>query len=298
MRVCKKLVSVIIPVYNTERYLEECIQSILSQTYINWELLLIDDGSNDNSGRICDIYASMDSRIKTFHQENQGVTAARKKGLDLALGDYICFVDSDDYILNTYLEVFMNHVSNKQILVAGKENMQMTSSFYLSELLKNKQEWSMMFKLYKKDCLLNSEAFEINRDVCIGEDLIANIIIAQKVDNINFIINDGYVVRENLQSVTAMREWSVNYEMKFLSCVKVALGNSFVIYYPEYWLLMLRSIKNLISNGITISRNHPLYKEVLKNKQNIPIGLIDKIVLQIPSCTLIRLFMRFANLFR
>lgn len=91
-------ISVIVPVYNTEKYLDICIQSILSQTYTDFELLLIDDGSTDSSGAICDKYAEQDSRVRVFHNENGGASSARNMGLDNAKGEWITFVDSDDWI--------------------------------------------------------------------------------------------------------------------------------------------------------------------------------------------------------
>lgn len=99
------LISIIIPVYNTEKYLDRCIQSVLAQTYTNWELLLIDDGSTDSSWAICDKYAEQDSRIKVFHKENGGVSSARNLGLDNAKGEWISFIDSDDWVANQYLEI-------------------------------------------------------------------------------------------------------------------------------------------------------------------------------------------------
>lgn len=89
--------SIIIPVYNAEKYLYECIESVLSQTYKNFELLLINDGSTDNSGNICDYYSKLDSRVKVIHQENQGRVLARREGIENAIGDYLLFLDSDDY---------------------------------------------------------------------------------------------------------------------------------------------------------------------------------------------------------
>ena len=93
-----KLISFIIPVYNTEKYLEECINSILDQINDKCEIILIDDGSTDNSGLICDSYAAINHEIKVVHQENRGLAAARNIGLDHANGEYIAFVDSDDYL--------------------------------------------------------------------------------------------------------------------------------------------------------------------------------------------------------
>lgn len=90
--------SVIVPVYNVEKYLNECIDSILSQTFTDFELILVNDGSKDNSGRICDEYAEKDSRVKVIHKENGGLSDARNKGTKSAEGEYIIYVDSDDYL--------------------------------------------------------------------------------------------------------------------------------------------------------------------------------------------------------
>ena len=94
-------ISIIIPVYNTENYLHCCIDRILAQTYTDFELLLIDDGSTDKSSKICDEYAEKDSRIRVIHKENGGANAARKLGIEKANGEYVIFVDSDDSILQT-----------------------------------------------------------------------------------------------------------------------------------------------------------------------------------------------------
>lgn len=97
--------SIIVPVYNVEQYLPACVDSILGQTYRNYEIILVDDGSPDNCGRICDRYASADKRIKVRHQANQGLSAARNAGLQIASGDYILFLDSDDtWITDNFLE--------------------------------------------------------------------------------------------------------------------------------------------------------------------------------------------------
>lgn len=93
-----KLLSVIIPVYNVEPYIRECVDSIINQTYKNLEIVLVDDGSPDNCGAICDEYAAKDSRVKVIHQKNQRLGAARNNGRKIATGDYITFVDSDDWL--------------------------------------------------------------------------------------------------------------------------------------------------------------------------------------------------------
>ncbi|MBQ8301255.1 MAG: glycosyltransferase [Clostridia bacterium] len=103
-----KKISVIVPVYNVEKYIEKCLDSIINQTYKNLEIILIDDGSTDNSCRICDEYALRDERFTVVHNENGGVSVARNAGLKKATGEYIMFVDSDDYVESDIAEVLMN----------------------------------------------------------------------------------------------------------------------------------------------------------------------------------------------
>lgn len=98
------LISIIIPVYNTEKYIRRCIDSVISQTCNDWELILVDDGSTDGSGKICDEYAESDERIRVYHKTNGGVSSARNVGLDNARGVFIAFIDSDDFVEPTYLE--------------------------------------------------------------------------------------------------------------------------------------------------------------------------------------------------
>lgn len=112
------LISVIIPVYNVEKYLCKCIDSTLAQTYTNIEIMLIDDGSTDNSGKICDEYVLKDARIKVIHQPNAGVSAARNAGLDLAKGEYVCFVDADDTVKEEYIYSLFSPIGNKRCDIA------------------------------------------------------------------------------------------------------------------------------------------------------------------------------------
>ncbi|MGN0202626.1 MAG: glycosyltransferase family 2 protein, partial [Candidatus Cryptobacteroides sp.] len=102
---CPKI-SVIVPVYNAESTIRRCVDSILAQTFTDFECLLIDDGSKDRSGEICDEYAAKDSRVRVFHKENGGVSSARNVGLDNAKGEWVTFVDSDDWIDSYYLSSF------------------------------------------------------------------------------------------------------------------------------------------------------------------------------------------------
>lgn len=111
------LISIIVPIYNSEKPLNRCVDSILSQTFLDWELLLIDDGSIDRSGEHCDEYAAKDQRIKVFHKENGGVSSARNVGLDHAKGEWITFCDSDDFVSPNWLKNYIGHISEKTDLI-------------------------------------------------------------------------------------------------------------------------------------------------------------------------------------
>ena len=112
-------ISIIVPVYNVEKYLKECIESLINQTYKDLEILLIDDGSKDNSGKICDEYANKDKRIKVIHQENSGVSKTRNYGIELATGDYVMFVDSDDWLEENTCELLIKEIKtqNKDMII-------------------------------------------------------------------------------------------------------------------------------------------------------------------------------------
>lgn len=112
---CDKLVSIIIPVYNVQTYLRECLDSILQQTYKNFEVILVDDGSNDDSPNLCEEYAQKDSRFIAIHKENGGVASARNKGLQVAKGEYITFVDSDDTIDSNYIEAMVSGMERYKV---------------------------------------------------------------------------------------------------------------------------------------------------------------------------------------
>lgn len=104
--------SIVVPVFNSERYLEECLNSVLGQTYKNFELILVDDGSTDNSGVICDRYAQNDNRVRVFHEINSGVSLARNKGLENITGEWLLFLDSDDILHQNTLESLSKYIKN------------------------------------------------------------------------------------------------------------------------------------------------------------------------------------------
>ena len=118
-------ISIIVPVYNVEKYLARCLDSIIDQTYTNIEIILVDDGSLDESGKICDEYAKKDKRIKVIHKQNGGLSSARNSGIEMASGKYVCFIDSDDYIEKDMIEYLYKGVKkyHADIVVCGLSNI-------------------------------------------------------------------------------------------------------------------------------------------------------------------------------
>lgn len=147
------LISIIVPIYNVENYLYRCIDSIRAQTFTDFELLLIDDGSTDSSGQICDEYSERDSRIKVFHKENGGVTSARQLGLEKARGVYSIHIDGDDWILPSMLEKMYSTIlqNNADILI---------SDFYCDTLKKT---------IYQKQNTNSTTSIDILRDILLNK---------------------------------------------------------------------------------------------------------------------------------
>lgn len=212
-----KLISIIVPVYNNEIYLHKCIDSILNQTYKNIEVILINDGSTDNSGSICNEYALKDNRIKIINQTNKGVSSARNRGLLIAEGEYIGFVDSDDYIQEDMFEYLLNlsednstdisvcnyclfdsnKTYNKNLL---KKDFLKVSANQALEMLFTSLAFSCCNKLFKRE-LFKNELFLT--DISMGEDLYITFRMFCKSTDI--IIGNEikyYYNRKNIQSST------------------------------------------------------------------------------------------------
>ncbi len=187
-----EVISIIVPIFNVEDYLDKCIKSILSQSYTNLEIILIDDGSTDKSGKICEYYATQDKRVKVIHKENGGLVSARKKGLEVATGNFIGFVDGDDYILETmYEELLMaiekshadivdsgyycnNEIRVKQAYALEKNNYDICETLkekILGSRIDNLISPSIWSKLFRRDTIVASYSL-VPDTQSYGEDLI------------------------------------------------------------------------------------------------------------------------------
>lgn len=212
------LFSIIIPIYNVERYLLQCLESVLNQTYTNIEVILVNDGSTDNSGAICEEIKVNDSRVKVIHTDNKGVSFARNLGINIATGDYILFVDSDDWLEKDAIEkiskvlnkrlydlVFFNlvkEIDNKLIPVYPfQDSRSLISKNELENMLPQliKQEViNSPIKIYKTDVIKNNN-IKFNTGISIAEDYLFNIECFLNADSL-FIMKDilyHYMIRNN-----------------------------------------------------------------------------------------------------
>lgn len=247
MQKISDLVSIIVPVYNADRYLEACIQSILSQTYQNIEIILVNDGSSDSSLAICEKYSQNYSNIFLINQENQGVSAARKNGVVSAKGGWISFVDADDVLLNTAIETLLKNGNDCDIVIGQVDfsgpykwpypimNQYFSSSDYVSILIKKRIIHSgPNARLIRKKLFVMREIFNIPRDVTKGEDFIMNLRLGLAADNIRIIPNIvyKYIIRES--SVSQSQIFSkISYNILFFKCVKESFNKDDLIIHDK-----------------------------------------------------------------
>lgn len=200
-------ISIIVPVYNTEKYLHRCIDSILVQTFTDFELLLINDGSNDCSGEICDEYAAKDSRIKVFHKENGGVSSARNLGLDNAKGEWVTFVDSDDSI--TTIPIAQNVNSEADIIITSLVDSRTNNGMILDNAFIEKQDLGTFLstainnnilrtpyaKFLRRD-IIEQYHLRLDLNMKLGEDTLFIRQYLKYITNIQTIKQDFYQISE------------------------------------------------------------------------------------------------------
>lgn len=225
-------ISVIVPVYNVEKYLSDCIQSILNQTYQDFELILVDDGSTDTSCDICRRFASKDSRIRCVTIDNSGANHARKVGVDNAVGEYLMFVDADDTIdddaLVNILSVVEENSDIELVVTHMKDGYRSVSSTdYLFDLLNTSVWASMCFKLYKT-YILKKNFIDIPRDLKYGEDLLQSINIARYVNKVEYCSIKYYNYRVVETSASHTMRFSQEYENKFHNFMRSILYDIFI----------------------------------------------------------------------
>ena len=298
-----KLVSIIIPVYNAEKYIFKCLKSVLNQTYTNIEVIIIDDQSTDKSLEICTKIQKEDSRIKIYMQSHSGVVVARKKGIINSSGEYICFVDADDFVKNTLIENLLNEMRKCDIVCAGvlKEDKYGNTIAKMNDILKGvyndeKQlkyiEDNMIYvnnvkkdgilpymvaKMYKSTIAKNIVSI-LPEDIYIYEDRLFNwIYLLNSKGGVSIIEDKQYIYRYNKKSVMNTND---DYFMMNLNKVYIAARNYFEI--KNVSKLVIDKLQKFIINRLYIAPRYMRFSwqnRIIQFYSPLRINKNEKIVL-------------------
>lgn len=280
------LVSIIIPVYNVNNYLRRCLDSVVGQTYQKLEIILVDDGSTDNSGKICDEYAQIDNRIIVVHKINGGLSDARNVGIDIASGKYIAFIDSDDFVSTKYIQILLEEIMKKNADIAickyvkgsrddfVKENnkKRKIKCFKSVEMLKNWHgkykhvetvAWNKLYKLslFKENNISYPQGY-------YNEDVQTTHLLINKADNIILIDEVLYYYFQRKDSITgAISEkkiedniYSQKVRMSFFS------GNNYQDSYERLLIKLLKYYMLMFFETDSEKMKIKLYKKFMEEK--------------------------------
>ena len=259
------MISVIIPVYNVEKYLSQCLESVLAQTYNDFEVVLVDDGSPDSSGAICEEYACKDSRVRVIHQKNAGVSGARNTGIEKAKGEWLTFIDSDDFVATDYLESFKVDNSDADIIVQGlvyynNQTREFFNPIQLKDAISSQQNFKEFVsesklldlgfpvaKAYRSN-LVNSQQLRFDTDLSYHEDhvFVLEALTKAKVVRTTSSIAYKYRCYHSLESLsTKHHPWQklILSSEKMLACID-RMKTRFLIEGSDY----SRSIYNFAYN--------------------------------------------------
>lgn len=253
-------ISVIVPIYNVEDYLQRCIDSVLSQTLSDFELILVDDGSLDNCGIICDEYGAKDERIRVIHQKNGGVSNARNSALKMASGEYICFCDSDDFIKNDYLEKLCNSLEatksdcvscnftlvddngEKEVYKWKSQEYCLGSSRIKEDFIKGivSQDtipWEIWGSLFRKSIIYDNDIRVCETCENFAEDLCFFLMYLAHCKKVVHIDYSGYYYYQRNNSMMANTEYDI--KLNALNEVSFAFYN---------YLIKKRILNNMVNN--------------------------------------------------
>lgn len=290
---CTINISILVPIYNVETYLPRCIESVLSQDFTNYELILVDDGSTDKSGKICERYASKyPQNIKLIYQKNSGSDAARLTGFQKASGKYIMFLDSDDYLLPNALTVLYNKIEEGYDIVKGINRRVYSDGSYTTErhrifneeVIGNENYLSKVINadiapylwggLYRRD-LIQEDDFKQILSFTVGEDWLLNIAIARRVNKMICIDKEVYCYFINNNSIMQSKVCSYEYGERMRTVV-----DSLTCNYGDsikFWVNVNKT-KVLISNFFIpeLKFNNQNYNILLSNLKNKKISAYIK----------------------
>lgn len=289
-------ISVIVPIYNAENCISSCIDSILAQSYNDFELLLINDGSKDNSGIICDKYIAKDNRVRVFHKKNGGAMSARNLGLENAKGEWITFVDSDDTLQHNALDLlYKSSTSSLDAVIANaKQNEIISGKEWIKLLLDCKIRCELWGGLYKRNALLD-KIIEIPSSIVIGEDFLTNLQYATKSEKIRLIVDNVYnYTQGDSSSLVNSYKLTLAHEKELLKCINMILSGKETEFAYEIFRKRYLTLERLIFIGQkpyseewvkTLMQDKEKYSETLGVKEivllSVPCALFCRFVLKV-----------------
>ena len=237
----EKKISIIIPVYNVELYIKQCVDSVLSQTYENLEIILVDDGSPDGCPMICDEYAKKDNRVKVVHKVNGGLSDARNFGMKEATGDYIAFIDSDDWIAPDMFEYLASKIEESDIVQCNfinvrnlrlsaptiLENKKYDSKDFLKKLFNDEFDNYVWNRLYKRSLWDNVE-FPVRKDF---EDILTVHKVIEKANSVYVLREPKYFYRIRENSISGTRDFKQRLSIMTAFCNRF---DEYGVIHPEY----------------------------------------------------------------
>lgn len=295
------LISVVLPVFNGERFIADAIESVIAQTYSNWELLIVDDGSNDGSALICDKYAASDSRIKVFHQPNGGVNSARARGVQQLSGDYMTFLDADDTFSKDALMQMKSSFSDTiDVVSCGDTNLILGKEDYLMALWSGRLLPGICTKMFRSSIFKQID-YSLERRIVMGEDLLINSMYALIINQARVIDTFVYNINDNNKtSVTKTFKHSWDYEKYFFSKVRELFLHKCIAFdsFAQINLLVnkswLNAMKYTMLDGGSIDYKDSDFKEVYNyfkaNKKEL--GPSERLIFLVKNPVLYRMIIK------
>ena len=283
------MISIIVPIYNTELHLHQCLDSVIAQTYTNWEAILVNDGSPDNCGKICDEYAKKDNRFKVIHQENGGVSAARLNGFNKSEGEWVFFMDADDTIPHNALQALISKSTGQKYICGtvqeckeGRENKQLYTNCGIfdkyevaSSILQfaRKFSWELWGKLFHRS-ILDIETLTVPSNIKVFEDYVITLRILNKIKNVKYISDNtyNYIIRESSATHTNKQDLK---KVEDLSKEVAAVCNK--EHYKEEFIRCKLQMLGWIIEDDGLYKNSEWFQSLLKECKKIKLSRIEEL---------------------
>ncbi len=289
------LISIVVPIYNVEEYLPNCLDTILAQTYSNIEVLLVDDGSPDNAGTICDEYALRDERIKVFHIPNGGVAKARQLGVKNSTGKYIIFVDPDDWLPLDSVEKLLSGIActaadivigshtryyqNERTLAYPTQNITYSDNIeFLKDFLKMRHSTAPWAKLFNIS-LFDNDSFPV---FSRAQDLLMNIEIACKANKVQVVPYNVYNYRANSTSSSYAIDLNIEHKHLFCNIIRDTINKYGLMneLNKEFYVASLHQIFNCVKSGGLINSDDQLVKEIRFHLRGTDLSFMEHVMLK------------------